>query len=948
VISLCAALISLGLIAQEGPEVNPEVAREWRVRALAMGDEPWPVEVTGIDWEERCLLLDAVRRADPSSLDQRAASFVVSSLSHDHSNVRALALAALRRLDRGLPPGRAAVLAEDLLPEVRLELATSLLDECDPELRMWRHGEPTTSALERAAEARAVLLELSLDPDKRVRDRASAGLLSLGAVALEEQMTWWLSKQLEEQGFELLRALDLLSRGPSNPELARWGRERFSASGDRARAALWETCAERLGLKSRPDVLALGWTAQLSSDAGAESLRVSRLQRAAHSADPFLAELLMREARDAADDREKRELAAGFAHSVDLADSALFARLSLAEPDFLQWTWEALFGRADSWDPEVVSSWLSPDLGEELRSAVFSAVAETLSRTGDDGSRRVVEGILDDESDPLFDAAFRALCDAPHHEESLWVLHEAWRRTEDPRHGELLRSLPRDVAPAPFRDDLLQRWRPGRPRDVSSLELLTLFVDDPEVSRAVCVYLVDHVAAYEESSLSAGSELEGRLISLIHASMGLCGEEALPNLNRAMRAGSLRSKEVVKACGAAMNASRPGKLLLAEWIEGGAPSRARIESAILVGELRPLEATHVLIERFSHCDPPLRVRILRALGRQGSDSAQRFLEGVASGGGLDAHIATEAIASSTHSPVARVASLERIAVHTSDPEVLRAAIDGLAEAGVGDSDATQLAGRALIAVMARAEHPDESPRDELLVAFARLGVEEEAFRSLYLNLPVLNAGQELEARFSGRSLPAREFLYRGDLRATAELARLGRLADEVWTRQLDIVATRAEGRLLIQLAASSRGGDATGSVFRRLLVAAAVALEGEPSTPDVEVELARVYSTLLTADLGEGRFSSAAAWASRLGRDWHLGVLSDRDLQRLFGTTGTELEAQAFLPASAFHARALLALSQGRTDSARELAERARVLAGTSSLALENQALLDVALETVR
>ena len=947
-ISLCAALLGLGLVVQEGPEVKPEVAREWRVRALAMGDETWPEDVSGLDWEERCLLLDAVRRADPGSLDQRAASFAVSSLSHDHSNVRALALAALRRLDRGLPPGRAAILADDLLPEVRLELATSLLEECDPELRMWRHGEPTAGAHERATEARAVLLDLSLAPDTRVRDRASAGLLSLGAVAIEEQLTWWLSTKVEEEELELLRALDLLSRGASNPELASWGRERFSASGDRARAALWETCAEWLGLKSRPDVLALGWTAQLSSDAGAESLRVSRLQRAAYTADPVLAELLMREARDAVDDREKRELASGFAHSVDLADAALLARLSLAEPDFLQWTWEALFGRADSWDPEVVGSWLSQDLNDELRGAVFSAVAETLSRTGDDGSRRVIEGILDEESDPLFDAAFRALCDAPHHEESLEVLHEGWMRTGDLRRGELLRSLPRDVAPAPFRDDLLQRWRPGRPRDVSSLELLTLFVNDPGVSRAVCTYLAEHAAAYEESSPGAEPELEGRLISLIHASMGLCGEEVLPSLNRAMRAGSRRSKEVVKACGAAMNASRPGKLLLADWVEGGTPSRARIEAAILVGELRPSEATHVLLERFKHCDPPLRARILRALGRQGSAAAQRFLEGVAAGSGLDAQIATEAIASSAHSPVGRVASLQRIAERTSDPEVLRVAIDGLAEAGVGDLDATERAGRALIAVMARAERPDESPRDELLVAFARLGVEEEAFRSLYLDLPVLNAGPELEARFSGRSLPAREFLYRGDLRATAELARLGRLADGIWTQRLDAVAIRAEGRLLIQLAASSRRGEATGSVFRRLLVAAAVALEGEPSTSAAEVKLARVYTSLLTTDLGGSRFKSAAAWASRLGRDWHLGVLSDRDLQRLFGSSGAELEAQAFLPASALHARALLALSQGRTDTARELAERGRALAGTSSLALEHQALLDAALETVR
>jgi hypothetical protein len=947
-ISLCTALFSFALFVQDAPEVSPEVAREWRVRALAMGDELWPEDVAELDWEERCLLLDAARRADPASLDERAASFVVSSLSHDHSNVRALALAAMRRLDRGLPPGRAEVLAKDLLPEVRLELATCLIEECDPELRIWRHAEPAAGAFEQAAAARAVLLDLSLDPDKRVRDRASAGLLSLGAVGLEEQLTWWLSTRVEDKELEFLRALELLSRGPANPELARWGRERFRSRGDLARAALWETCVERLGLKPRIDVLALGWTAQLTDDDGAESFRVNRLLEVAPSGGSELADLLMREARDAADDREKRELAAGFALSVDLTDGLLLGRLSLAEPKFLRWTWEALFGRSDSWDSEVMSSWLSQSLGEELRGAVFSAIAETLSRTGDDGARRLAEGLLKDASDPLFDSAFRALCDAPRYELSMEVLHAGWRRTEDPRRGELLRSLPRRVSPTPFRDDLLQRWRPGRSRDVSSLELLVTFVDDTGVSRAVCTYLAEHVAEYEESGLGVDSLLEGRLISLIHASRTLCGEEVLRILNRAMSAASLRSKEVVKACGAAMNESRSGRLLLADWVELETPSRARIEAAILVGELRPLEATHVLLERFSHCDPPLRVRILRALGRQGSGASQRFLEGVAAGAGLDAEVATEAIANSSHSSVGRVASLERISERTADPEVLRAAIAGLADAGVGDLDARQRAGRALLGVIDRAAESADTPRDELLVALARLGVEEEAFGALYLDLPVMNAESELEARFSGRSLPAREFLYRGDLRATAQLASHGRLAGGTWNQQLDAVATRAEGRLLIQLAAAASGGETADGVVRRLLVAAAVALEGEPNTPDVEVELARVYAGLLTADLGESRFKSAAAWASRLGRDWHLGVLSDRDLQRLFGGSTDALEAQAFLPASALHAQALLALSQGRTDAARELAERGRELAGESSLALEHQALLEAALKTVR
>ena len=130
------------------------------------------------------------------------------------------------------------------------------------------------------------------------------------------------------------------------------------------------------------------------------------------------------------------------------------------------------------------------------------------------------------------------------------------------------------------------------------------------------------------------------------------------------------------------------------------------------------------------------------------------------------------------------------------------------------------------------------------------------------------------------------------------------------------------------------------------VVAAAVALEGEPSSADVELELARVYATLLTADREQSRYISAVAWASRLARDWRLGVLSDRDLQRLFASPESDL--QAVLPASAIQAQALLALSQGRTEAARALAERGREVSGKSQLALEHQAFLDAALDSVR
>jgi hypothetical protein len=945
---LGALFVVTGLLGQQDAAVSEEVAREWRVRSLALGQEAWPDEITEIAWEERCILLDAARRADPASLDDRAAIFVVESLGDSQSNVRALALAAARRMGLGLPEGLAEELARDLLPEVRMELATTLCAESDPHLRVWSHGESLAVAEVRAAEARFVLLDLALDADTYVKRRATAGLLSLGAVALEEQLTWWLSAGVERDTFEFLRALETLSRGPSNPELARFGRGRFAEAGDLSRAALWETCVDRLGLSMREDILALGWTASLEESEGAEALRVGRLQDAAHKRGSQLAQILLSASRNEPSERVRRALAAGVAHAMDLDDTRLLERLALTDPQFASWTWQELFGRVDVWNSEQIGPWLHPSVEAELRDVAFNAVTETLTRTGDLGARVLTEALLRDEKDPLFDVAFRALCDAPDPGRSLSTLHEAWRKTAEPRRGQLLRSLSREVIPTPFREDLLQRWRPKRARDASSLELLATFVDDEGVARAVCAYLAEHVSAFEESSLTPNSELEGRLLSLISASRRLCAGEVLGLWDRALAAGALRSKEVVKAAGAALAGSREGQLVLAHWVEMEAPSRARIEAAVLVCELRPVEATRVILERFQLCDPPLRVRALRALGRAETGAAQRFLEGVAVGVGLDAQVAIEAIANSSLSALGRVASMKRIASESKDLEVVRTAIEGLATAGSSQLTARERAGEALVEFTSISDASIGSLRDDLLLAFARLGVEGDTFASLYLDLPLANASSEMEARFRGGTLSSREFLYRGDLRSTAQLAELGSLAGSRWSGLLEDASGVLDGRLLLQLADAARGGGPGDVTARRLLVAAAIALEGEPVNAELELDRARVYASLLSIDLKQSQFKSAAAWASRLGRDWKLGVLSERDLQLLLGGRGTDPEPQAFLPASALQAQALLAMAEGRIDAARALAERGREVAGRSSRALEHQAILDAALETAR
>ncbi len=943
-----ALLLAAGLFAPQDAEVSAEVAREWKVRSLALGRDAWPEEIKEIGWEERCVILDAIRRADPASLDERAGSFVVESLSDEHSNVRALALSAARRVGVGLPEDTAEELARDLLPEVRLELATTLCSESDPHLRVWGHGEAIEVAELRAAKARFVLLDLALDSDTYVKRRATAGLLSLGAVGLEEQLTWWLSAGMESDPLVFVRALETLSRSPVNSDLARFGRERFADLGDLSRAALWETVVERLGLSMREDTLALGWTVPLGGEQGVETFRVGRLQAAADDRGSQLAQILLSASREEPSEAVRRALAAGIAHAMDLEDTRLLERLALTDPEFARWTWQALFGREDHWNPVQVGPWLHRSVEAELRHAAFSAVTETLTRTGDVGARTLTEALLDDAGDPLFDSAFRALCDAPDPAVSLVALHDAWRKTAEPRRGELLRSLSREVVPVPFREDLLQRWRPQRARDASSLELLATFVDDKGVSRAICTYLAEHIAAFEESALGSEPALEGRLLGLISVSRRLCAGDVLELWDRALAAGAMRSKEVVKAAGAALAVSREGQLKLADWVEMEAPSRARIEAAVLVCELRPVEATRVIIERYQLCDPPLRVRALKALGRAETGTAQRFLEEVAVGVGLDAQVATEAIANSSLSALGRVASMKKVAMMSGDLEVVRTAVEGLATAGSSELAARERAGEALVEILSSYDAALGPLRDDMLLAFARLGVEGDAFASLYLDLPLANASDELEARFRSSTLPHREFLYRGDIRSTAKLAELGSLAGSRWSEILEDSARVLDGQLLLQLAEAARGGGPGDVTARRLLIAAAIALEGEPVNAELELDRARVYASLLSMDLEQSQFKSAAAWASRLGLDWKLGVLSERDLQRLLGDRSADPEPQAFLPASALQAQALLAMTEGRIDAARAFAERGGEVAGRSSRALEHQAILDAALKAVR
>lgn len=905
-----AAALPLALLCAVLAAQDP-VADEWRARAWALDPAAHraAIERALADerWETRHAALDALARAGQGVVWDGAHELLAPRRADPHPNVRRQALRATRRLGAPVAAEELAPLARDPFGGVRLELCEALA------------GLPE----ERAAE---LLLELAADADARVRARAFDLLIGRGPDALGAELDLWERAGCDEEPERFLRALDLLRRAPPNELLIesmrlRWrALERGGAPPARLAAlrAAWEALAfVQLG-RGQVAPLAAGWLATFED--GDESLdrrRRAQLLAGAAAAGPDLGDLLHAAAR------AETSLAAG----TDLLEGALEAlagdeeRLLLVpvggELDLE--LWGLLAGRRDAWDAAVVGPWLAPGIDPGVRLAVVNALAETLARSGDEGSALLLARALDDPDQNVAAEAWRALCDAPRPV----ALAELWRywceRTG--RDVELLRFLSRQSAPAPFRADLIELWASGAARRASVLELLASFRGDGDLARRVEAWLGEELAGLVAAPPPAdGAEpdeawlrQEDRAKALVGALHSIAGEGALESMERVLELSDGLSHEVSKTCAWALGQTPAGRRRLRAWLRPEASMRVRIEAALwIVPDDPDPEVVGLLLERYARCDEELRLRILRVLAPTGDARALAHLAATVTGAGTSPAERVVALAEVARAPRAAGALLAIVAA-APDVDVERAAIEqlgGLELLEPADGERLALLLRERLADPARAEQL----RDEVLPALARLAPElgaVELEREL-LREPLRRAAGELASRFRGERLPAREFVYRGELRAIEELARQGRLeaalagAGPCW---------RLDARLLLQLGerALEGGGPGARRAARRLLRAALVAFEGEAPMEDLEHLLCTARARLFALALDERRLDDALLWAGELLDAWRAGRTSERAWSAVFGA----VDAADWLEATRLQARAWAALARGDRSGAR-------------------------------
>ena len=572
-----------------GGELSPAVEREWLTRrwALASGRhrEAIAEALASPAWQERHQALDALSRARrvAPSLVELAAGLV----GDKHPNVRGRALAVLsRNLIDGqasgfqaapgarIPAPLLAELAGDPLPDTRLALARYLGCRASAE-----PGGVETD----------LLLELTADGDRAVRERARRELLALGPGA-EAMQVALLGALMEGTGGEqpagaarragVTRALLSLARAPraSYDLLARLRRfcgEPASSAGWLSLRAQFEAVIFIHRGPGSAAHLAAGW---LAAEEEPRRVLVRELlvlgARAAGEpvAEALLARVVALEAAAgiAASETEnggqgsgagapatEEDLAASTAILMDgvLEASPPGRAVSLAvalplTPRAASLLWDRAGLDARAWESAEVEPWLARSAPEasgpavedpwrDTRSAILNALAAPLVRFGHRGSGDLLARFLGDPAPSLGDAAFWALCDAPMAEEWFGELHAHW--SERPRLSQLslLELLPREPAALPFRSDMLALGASPATRTVSVVELLGRFRGDREVVLALDGYLGESLRRMEEAETApafrrAEGRARGALRALLAASPGQPGREP-PPLNMVQR-----------------------------------------------------------------------------------------------------------------------------------------------------------------------------------------------------------------------------------------------------------------------------------------------------------------------------------------------------------------------------------------------------------------------------
>jgi len=946
------------------------VDREWRVRAWARDPQAGTSELraalASADWQARFMALDALARTFAGVRwcrpDTRA-RLVVGLVVDPHPNVRAQAIELVARaglIGRAMAEHGGLLLAETF-PPARVALAQAWALS-----RTEAGADPSGISPDESRRIWSLLVEWERSPDPSLARAAFVALAGGRLANPEQQVSWLLDAAPGIQRGRWIDGLDLLERGGLDDlRHAAWdaalarGTQPMGVDATFALLGLRADRADGLGaiesdlqhLLAEPD-----WREVLAATArvrpaGLGPLLWSSVQRAqlgSHPTSETRAFLI-----ECASDASEPWAALEQARRLDLVGART--------------TWQAVAARVRSWDGEGGAFWLAPERDPDLR---FLA-ARTLGRVaGDSGSPSAVVSLLELAVDPdgrVREFAFRALCDLPAVGVADERLRQAWSTYDVHEQLESLRTLPRSRAPVAFREDLLRLGHNAASRTTSVVELLGLFGHDDEIAGAVADWLTESLDALAATAAGdAGLRVRERLArNLLWTLVRVDRNGAVAPVARTLESGvgwieanDGHSLELAEMAARLLGADSRGRTLLIPYMEAG-PWMVRAEAALALAALDgPARvdpsvgvAQGLLEEWYGEFGNEHQTRAIKACADGRGPGAVALLNRVAGDSGQDWEQRFAALTGLAHH--GQLARLIDLLAGATEVEVRLACLGSIASIP-GDGARNLLsesiesaAARRLEADPLSLDHEEASLLlDEALLLLAERGELAAHQSAIWLARARAVAADDIEARFSGRSLARADFRWRTELVLARRLLAAGQLRGVL---DRSGAWERVDAELLFALGEGAQAGSGT-AIAAEFYRAALVAYRGQPPTPAVRnrILICQVQLMELCEELEQ--YDEMAFWCHALrGADRNggqvLGLLEHR-----WGALDlvAQRDPRARLASAAAQAEALAALGREDYEQAVRWSARARTMTGNSAEARAAQTRLEAVLSDAR
>lgn len=623
--------------------------------------------------------------------------------------------------------------------------------------------------------------------------------------------------------------------------------------------------------------------------------------------------------------------------ALEALDPREFAALALRTNDFDELRraefFERLRGRSIDWKLEQLTPWLDPAARSPQ---VRSAVVEWLGAASVAAEHAAVESalavaLLDPELD-IARTAFLGLCDVADPTQWGSALRSAWLRFEENERPELAARLPRTRPFPEFRADWIALGSRGGESLDAVLDLISAFAPDVELARHVELWIDEGLKTWSEGGPDRA--LERRLAALARALSRLAHESSSARLDQLARWASGVSDEVGKVALFALGQTAAGRAGLPHWLSEDAPSRLRVEAALMLAPHGDSRAAHFLRSDFAHVDLQLKGRSLAALAAHGDEPSLAFLATEA----LDARCeqqlrlrALEFLARRSPPSLALLASATR----EGDPEIALGAWRLYVSSGAPAAREALRARLSQLALALRsapeADHAWRvAERADLLRLAAEVELVDDELAREWRRPLDLQAERDLTERFSDPTEPRPDFTYGAELDFGRVLARVRKLRtaldDDPRWRRWDASVLEALGA-----AACDEGDLATG---RALLAAAHIALLGEPDGELRRNREFRFRQRALAAAEQAGDWDACARLAAAHLDDVRTRRVGARTAERWLGGLDplARVDGVARLECALELARARLALASGDLSAARAHRDRATPSAERSGL----------------